>query len=54
VGEACNLAVRDIQEKLLPHPLAPFLKPLGMTGGAEPSGVAGKYQRDRSLLFGIA
>ena len=30
-----NLAVRDVQEKFLPHPLAPLLKPFGMTGGAE-------------------
>ena len=28
-----HLAVRDIEQKLLPHPLAPFLKALDMTGG---------------------
>jgi hypothetical protein len=27
-----DLAVRDIQEKLLAHPLAPLLKPLGVAG----------------------
>jgi len=36
--------VGDIQEKLLSHPLAPLLKALGMAGGAEPSGAAGKHQ----------
>jgi len=41
-----HLAVGNIQEKSLPHPLAPFLKPLGMTGGTEPAGAAGKVQQE--------
>jgi len=39
-----NLAVRCIQDKLLPHPLTPFLTTLGMTRGAESAGLAGKHQ----------
>ena len=40
--------MRDIQHKLLPHPLSPFLKPLGMAGGAEPTGAAGKVEKEFS------
>jgi hypothetical protein len=40
--------VRDIQHKLLLHPLSPFLKPLGMAGGAEPTGAAGKVEKEFS------
>jgi len=32
------------QEKLLLHPLAPFLKPLGMTRRAEAAGATGEHQ----------
>ena len=39
-----HLAVGDIQEERLPHPLAPFLKPLGMTGWTEASGAAGEHK----------
>jgi len=38
------LAVRCIQDKLLPHPLTPFLPALGMTRWAESAGLAGKHQ----------
>ena len=38
------LAVRSIQDKLLPHPLTPFLPALGITRWAESTGFAGKYQ----------
>ena len=38
-----HLAVGDIQEKLLPHPLAPFLEPLGMTRRAEASIATANY-----------
>jgi hypothetical protein len=40
-----DLAMRDIQEKRLPHPLSPFLQPLGMTRGAESPGAAGKHKK---------
>jgi len=43
-----DLAVRDIQHKLLLHPLSPFLRPLGMAGGAEPTGAAGKVEKEFS------
>jgi len=36
--------VRDIEQKLLPHPLAPFLKALGMTGGTKSAAAAGKVK----------
>lgn len=39
-----DLAVRHIQEELLPHPLAPFLKAFGMTGGAKSAAAAGKVK----------
>lgn len=37
-----DLAVGNIEEKLLSHPLAPLLPPVGMTGGAESASFAGK------------
>jgi hypothetical protein len=40
-----HLAVWDIHEERLPHPLPPLLKALGMTGGTEPPGLAGKHQK---------
>jgi len=39
-----NLTVGDIEQKLLPHPLAPFLTSLRMAGGAESAGFAGKHE----------
>jgi len=39
-----DLAVRDIEEKLLSHPLAPLLQAFGMAGGTETAGAAGKHQ----------
>ncbi|MGB6340732.1 MAG: hypothetical protein WBF32_13250 [Candidatus Aminicenantaceae bacterium] len=36
--------MRDIKEKFLPHPLAPLLPALCMTGGTETTGFAGKHQ----------
>jgi hypothetical protein len=39
-----NLAVRDIEKKLLPHPLAPLLTALGMAGRTETTGFAGKHE----------
>jgi len=49
-----DLAVRNIQEKLLPHPLAPFLKALGMTRRAEASGAAGEHQEPLLAAVGTA
>jgi hypothetical protein len=43
-----DLAMRDVQNKLLPHPLAPLLKPFGMAGGAESSGSTGEGQKEIS------
>ncbi len=40
-----NLAVRDIQQKLLPHPLSPLLTSLGMTRWTECAGLAGKKKK---------
>jgi len=40
-----HLTVWDIQQKRFPHQLAPLLKALGMGGGAEPPGLAGKHQK---------
>jgi hypothetical protein len=37
--------VWDVEEERFPHPLPPFLKPFGVTGGAKPSGLAGKHQK---------
>jgi len=34
----------NIQQKLLPHPLAPFLTALGMAGRTESTGFAGKHE----------
>ena len=39
-----DLAVRDIQKKLLSHPLAPLFKPLGMTRWAKSAAAAGKVK----------
>ncbi len=35
----------DIEEKLLPHPLAPFLTAFGMAGRTEATGFAGKHEQ---------
>jgi len=40
-----DLAVGNIQKKLLPHPLAPLLKPLGMARRTEAAGTAGEHQQ---------
>jgi len=45
-----HLAVRDIQEKLLVHPLSPLLQPLGVARRAESPRAAGKHQK----MFGPA
>jgi len=37
--------MRNIQEKRLPHPLAPLLDPLGMTRGTESPGAAGEHKK---------
>jgi hypothetical protein len=39
-----HLAVGNIQEKFLPHPLGPLFDPLGMTGGAKSPGTTGKVK----------
>ena len=39
-----DLAVRDIEEKFLSHPLAPLLKPLRMARRTEATGAAGEHQ----------
>jgi hypothetical protein len=38
--------VRDIQQECLPHPLAPFLQPLGMAGGTRIPSFARKSKED--------
>jgi len=43
-----DLAMRDVQNKCLPHPLAPLLKAFGMAGGAESSGSTGEGQKQIS------
>ncbi len=40
--------------ELLPHPLAPLLQPLGMAGGAEATGAAGKHKEVFSPTVGTA
>ena len=40
-----HLAVRDIEEEHLPHPLPPFLQTLGMAGRTEAACLAGKHQK---------
>jgi len=40
-----NLAVRDIQQKLLPHPLAPFLTAFCMARRAETTSLTGKHEK---------
>ena len=49
-----NLAVGDIQQKLLPHPLAPLLQALGMTRGTKPAGTAGEHQEPLLPTVGTA
>jgi hypothetical protein len=49
-----DLAVGDMQEEFLRHPLAPLLKPLGVTGGAEPAGAAGEHQEALLATVGTA
>jgi hypothetical protein len=39
-----DLAVRNIQEQCLPHPLTPLLQPLGVTRWAKTPGLAGECQ----------
>jgi hypothetical protein len=43
-----DLAMRDTQNRLLPHPFAPLLKPFGMAGGAESSRSTGEGQKEIS------
>jgi len=43
-----------IQEKRLPHPLAPLLQPLGMAGGTETAGAAGEHQEMLPTAVGTA
>jgi hypothetical protein len=40
-----DLTVWHVQEKRLPHPLAPLLQTLGMTRGAESPGAAGEHKK---------
>lgn len=40
-----DLTMRDIQEKLLAHPLAPLLNLLGVAGRTEAAAAAGKHQQ---------
>jgi len=40
-----HLTVGDIQDELLPHPLAPLLKALGMTRGTEAAGAVRKHKQ---------
>jgi len=46
--------MRDIQEKCLPHPLAPLLQPLGVAGRTKSSGAAGKHQEMFRMAIGTA
>jgi hypothetical protein len=39
-----NLTVKDIQEKFIPHPFAPFLPAFGVTRRTESACLAGKHQ----------
>jgi len=39
-----NLTVGNIKEKFFPHPVAPLLPPLGMTGGTESACLTGKHE----------
>jgi hypothetical protein len=43
-----------MQEKLLPHPLAPLLKPLRMARRTEAAGAAGKHQEVFRMAVGTA
>jgi len=47
-----HLAMRDIQQKLLPHPLSPLLTALGMTRRAESACLAGKHKQALFLAVG--
>ena len=38
------LAMRHIEKEFFPHPFAPLLKALGMSGGTEPSRATGEHQ----------
>jgi len=40
-----HLSVRGVQDEFLPHPLTPLFTALGMTGGTETSGLAGKHNK---------
>jgi len=46
------VAVGEVEEKLFPHPLTPFLQPLGMARGTETAGAAGKHQESLLLAIG--
>jgi len=39
------LAMRHIEKEIFPHPFAPLLKALGMSGGTEPSRATGEHQK---------
>jgi len=47
-----HLAVGDIQEKYLPHPLAPLLKTLRMARRTESAGTAGEHQEPLLTTLG--
>ncbi len=47
-----HLAVGNIQEECFPHPLSPFLKALGMAGGAESASAAGKVEEEFRTAVG--
>ena len=49
-----DLAVRDIEEECLPHPLSPLLQPLGMARRTETTGAAGKHQDAFRMAVGTA
>ena len=49
-----DLAVRGIQEELLPHPLAPLFQPFCMARGTETAGAAGEHQEAFSMAVGTA
>lgn len=40
-----DLAVRDIEEECLPHPLAPLLQALRIKGGIKSAGATGEHQK---------
>ncbi len=49
-----DLAVGNIQEECLAHPLAPLLKPLRMARRTEPAGPAGEHQEEFGSAVGTA